>query len=163
MSKLVTHFKHTLEMPVKIMKDGSEIEADRLIVNGPRPKDRDFALALESFFDSSFMDSLRKIPVSDEQRKEHNENKKKKGEKEDEIDYDTYMRLLSMAKLGHKDWQELFYYLKELLKEGNSENPQATLNGVKLTAHIYDEIRIRDQKSILGKYAYHFLSTALTK
>lgn len=157
-------FKYELKTPIKIAVSGKQEEASSIIVKGPRPSDKVDAMTLESIVQQSVLKACvmanKGSDLSEEAQKNALRKKEEKIETDDEK-ADSLVDFLLMGTDG-KDIQALTHILRELICEGNTEQPQATINGQKFVKPIFDDIGLIDFKALLGRYVYHFLSSTLT-
>lgn len=151
-----THFAYTLKDPIFITSKGEKLEADNLIVNGPRPSDDIFSMSFEGLSGRLLMRGFKEIGNIGDGYQTSSTDEKEESE-EDKIE--SLMKVIKMG-LDEKDTIKILYYTKELLTEGNKERPQSTLNGEKMTKPMFDGLSTRDKTSIIGRYMYHFLSLA---
>lgn len=149
-------FEYKLKEPISIAIDGKQEKASEVIVKCPRPYDRENALVLESIFTQSIGKSLSMFKdlqnTSDSQSKD---------DESADAKADSIVSLIMMGS-DSSSIKSLNNVLRDLICEGNQENPQATINGQKFTKPIFDDLSLVDIKAILGRYIYSFLSSTLT-
>ncbi len=150
-----SYFEYTLKDPIKVASEGKDITASTLIVKGPRPKDTNHAMSLESIVMKSLMEMFKTLPKSEVKQKKVVPEKLSKKEESDQLEQISKGIIMG---LSPENIQPVLFSMSELLCGGNLENPQATIDGVKVTNPLFDEISFVDKKAIIGRYAYHFLS-----
>ena len=144
-------FIYKLASPIEVAKDGKSDSSDEVIVMSPRPKDRVFAMKLESILGKALLnfDSGKEESKASEE-KETNEEDKIKG-----------WELLILSGLDEDKIEPIIYNLGELMCAGNLENPQSTVGDVKFTKPLYEMLSAKDIKALIPRYAVNFLFSDL--
>lgn len=149
-------FRYTLKSPIEVHINGkSEPECCDIVVKGPRPKDNVTGMGLESCLVRSVLKGVKVMQAGNPSA----ETKEAKDLPEDEV-INFYSLCISVG-IEDKDIQRTFLLLRDLLCEGNTENPQCTIDGEKMTKPLFDDIEMNDLKKLIVLYFYHFLSSAL--
>jgi len=155
---MVHSFKYELEFPLKVAVEGKDQEGVMVDVKSPRPRDGENCMVMEATFLKCIMKAASIIDNS-----KFNVSKKEE-ENEEENEEEKANGIIKMILMGaeDKDIRSLNNGLRDLLTEGNIESPQATIEGIKFTKPIFDELHYIDKKALLGRYISSFLSSALT-
>ena len=150
-------FNYTLLDPIHIAKDGKQVQASKIVIQPPRPRDRVNSMRLESIFKQCFL----KFASSDFLK--NNPQKQIAGaeDKEDEQSKSDSLIMILMMGAKNDSFEHLIFIMQNLLCDGNLEFPQATLDEIKITRPIFDSIGVDDLKNIIGRYLHHFLSSSL--
>lgn len=142
-------FEYTLKSPISVSSGSEQIDASDIVVKGPRPRDKNNAIILESKLTKALM-KFSSPGSTDSSSDKTTEEDKIKGFKMVIMGYSDDEDLLAMVNI-----------LKDLMCEGNSENPQATIGAAKFTKPLFDEVDNKDTIELLARYSHHFLLSEL--
>jgi hypothetical protein len=146
-------YKLTLNDPISVAKDGKNIEGRLVVIKSPRRKDAARCLKVEAIFKKCFL-QMASQNFANNTNTDNTVQDNNLDDEQSKID-----SILLGLMMGSEDdtFDKLIYHLQELLCAGNQENPQATIEGVKFTRPIFDELSVEDLKKIIGGYIASFL------
>lgn len=169
------YFKYTLKDTLAIddYREGKGLKIDdacNLIVNAPDRKDKLLCLKIEGIIQrcvresSKFEDKeeLKQLIKDAEELKKETKTKQKENEetgltKEELEAQRVYIFSVFHHSTENNTLESILFYICELMTQGNRENPKSTIDGVRFTKPMFEDLSLRDTKEIIGTYIQDFL------
>lgn len=161
MKDLPEGFKYNLKNPIKYHKDGLEAEGSVLEISAPSSKNLAEISILDQEFSTAAIDAMPKLSAITSDKPETTDKEDAKDLFDEQEDKNKSGQMMIMLKVGGGNLMKCYGCLQVLLTSGSKERPSCTLDGIKLTTPMYDDISLEDKKTILGLYIANFIYGSL--
>jgi len=149
-------FEYTLISPLSVSVAGKQETCNDVVVYCPKNSDSRWQLEFEHYVVKAVLGSAKLFPSVEEGKE-----KAKPDTDPTESEQEKSWRMIMVSCATPTEFRCMVNLLKDLMCSGNTEKPQATLGGTKFTKPLFDDLPAEDIKSLVGRYAYHFLSSDL--
>lgn len=151
---MIKEFKYKLKDPINVSKGGDYVQANDVIVYAPQPKYKVSIMKLESIIVQPLHDIMLNLNKMIDAAASSNDDAEKKDVKNNIELYEKFV----IPKIDIDKMQSLETVFFDILCGGNTENPMATIGGIKFTNPLCDLLSVSDFKSLVARYCDHFLS-----
>lgn len=146
-----SHIEYTLDTPIEVDIKGDKTLAENIVINSPSGKNKRICMVLESIYYQALKNNISiHNDVKGQSSASVNEDK-------EEDPYEIISHILKMG-ANKEIVGDLLNTFCEIMCSGNTNDPTATIDGVKFTVPLFDQLSHKDTQYLIGRYIADFLS-----